>query len=326
MKVLITGGAGFIGSHVVDLLVADGAEVVVLDSLVPEVHGHLEFGFELLPYAQRHPRVTYVLGDVRNSKIVRLALHGCDAVAHLAAAVSVADSQCRPMAYVGPNVLGTAHLWERVAEYGGIKRFVVASSMSCYGETGHAPVAEDVALRPASVYGVTKRDQEELSLILGATRAIPTCALRFFNVYGPRQSLSNASTGVAAIFAQAVIEGRHPTVMEDGQQTRDFVYVTDAAKAVVAALHSEAVGPINICTGYPTTLLALAQGIVSRIDPQLAPTVTGDVRPGDIRHCIGDPARARSMLDWEAAIPLEAKGLDRLCGWAEETHHANRHG
>jgi dTDP-L-rhamnose 4-epimerase len=346
MKVLVTGGAGFIGSHLVDGLLAAGHEVRVLDALAAQVHGgdrerpdHLAREAEL------------VVGDVRDRAALPRALEGVEAVFHLAAAVGVGQSMYEIERYVAANAVGTAVLLEEVvARRDRIRRLVVASSMSLYGEGAYrdgegrlvfppprreaqlarrdfelrgedgrplvaAPTPEEKPLRPTSVYAVTKRDHEELSLTVGEAYGIPTVALRYFNVYGPRQALSNPYTGVLAIFAARMLNGRPPLVYEDGLQSRDFVHVSDVVRANLLALERpEASGrAYNVGTGRATPVLALAGALAGALGFEAPPRVEGRYRAGDVRHCFADVSRIRAELGYEPRIALE----DGIAGFAD---------
>lgn len=351
---LVTGGAGFIGSHLVDALVDRGDRVRVLDRLDPQVHGddarpaliasHIDAG-----------RVEFIRGDVGDRKTVDSALDGVEQVLHQAAVVGVGQSMYRIADYVRANTLGGAVLLEALVERRDrIRRVVVASSMSIYGEGRyHCPDHGDVApplrmadqlaggdyavhcpvcsldvearptpeskpLRPTSVYAVTKRDHEELFLSVGAAYGIATVALRYFNVYGPRQSMDNPYTGVAAIFAARLLNDRPPLIFEDGLQSRDFVHVRDIVAANLAALSSDsAVGSAyNVGTGRPLSLREMVAALRSRLGGP-PPGYVGRFRHGDIRHCFADTRRARDELGFEAAVRFE-DGIDDLAAWARE--------
>jgi dTDP-L-rhamnose 4-epimerase len=348
-RVLITGGAGFIGSHLADLLLAQGRAVRVLDSLSPQVHGE---GGERPAYLA--PEVELVRGDVRDLLAVRRALAeggAVDEVVHLAAAVGVGQSMYRIAEYTAVNELGTAVLLEALAA-NPVGRLVVASSMSVYGE-GLArapdgtpvepgdravealrrhrwepegpggeplePVPTPETKRPAlsSVYALGKYAQERMCLIWGRAYGVPVTALRFFNVYGTRQALSNPYTGVLAIFASRLLNGNAPMIFEDGRQRRDFVHVRDVARACLAALErDEAAGEVvNVGSGVPRTVEEVARGIAEAVGrPDLRPRVTGKYRVGDIRHCYADTARAGALLGFEAREDFQA-GLAELAGW-----------
>jgi dTDP-L-rhamnose 4-epimerase len=345
MKTLVTGGAGFIGSHLVAQLVELGDEVVVLDSLDSQVH---DVGTPPLPDGTR-----FVAGDVGDPGSVDRALEEVDRVVHLAAAVGVGQSMYEIERYVRQNTLATATFLERlVRSERRPRRLVVASSMAIYGEgeyecARHGPVAppprteerlhgrewevpcpecgrdlrpigtrETKPLVPTSIYAITKRDHEELCLVTGAAYGIPTVALRFFNVYGPGQALSNPYTGVAAIFASRLLNGRPPVIFEDGRQSRDFIHVSDIVAGILLALDSEdAVGcAINLGTGRPTTVDDVATTLAAGLGVDVQAERTGRYRAGDIRHCYADPSRAERLLGFRAAVSLE-DGMRNLIAW-----------
>jgi dTDP-L-rhamnose 4-epimerase len=353
-RVLITGGAGFIGSHLADELLASGYRVRVLDSLAEQVHGGLREQAGRPPYLA--DEVELVVGDVGDRAAVDRALDGVDSVFHLAAAVGVGQSMYQIEHYTATNNRGTAVVLEAiVARREGerpVERLVVASSMSVYGEglyrdgegnpveqarrsrdqladdrweplgpRGEAltPVAtpEDKAPDLSSVYALSKFDQERLCLLVGAAYGIPTVALRFFNVYGTRQALSNPYTGVLAIFAARYLNDRPPLVFEDGLQRRDFVHVSDVARACRLALETpEAAGQVlNIGSGKSYTVREVAAALGQVMGREaIAPEVTGRYRVGDIRHCFADVGLARRTLGYEARVDLE-EGLTQLSGW-----------
>lgn len=307
--ILVTGGAGFIGSHLVRRLVADGESARVLDALVPQVHG--ANARPDLP-----PDVDFRLARVTDYDACRSALHGCDTVIHLAAEVGVGQSMYEIWRYVEANCLGTATLLQAIIDAPKRpKRLVVASSMSIYGECGPVPVAEDRPLQPTSVYAVTKRDQEELCLSVGAAYEIPTVALRFFNVYGPGQALSNPYTGVLSIFAARLLNGRPPLVYDDGQQTRDFVHVSDIVQALMLAANGAGDGmAINVGTGEPRTIANVARDLAAALGTSIEPTITGQHREGDIRHCVPDISRAHEVLGYRPLMTWE-NGLEDLAAY-----------
>ncbi|MFP4143826.1 MAG: NAD-dependent epimerase/dehydratase family protein [Phycisphaeraceae bacterium] len=343
--ILITGGAGFIGSHLADQLLARGHRVRVLDALVEQVHGASGDRPVYL-----HDDVELIRGDVRDRDKLRQALDGVEVVYHLAAAVGVGQSMYEVADYTGVNNLGTAVLMEELAQRE-IDRLVIASSMSIYGEglyqtpagaTRHdasrtleqmqagqwEPRAEGESLTPvptpeskqpdlASIYALSKFDQERMGLMLGKAYGIPAVALRFFNVFGPRQALSNPYTGVLAIFASRLLNNRPPRIFEDGEQQRDFVSVHDIARACVLAMESgDAPGEVlNIGSGRPRTIRQVAEAlaeVMGRADVQ--PEVTGEYRVGDIRHCFADISRARSVLGYQPEVSF-AEGLTELADW-----------
>jgi dTDP-L-rhamnose 4-epimerase len=347
VKVLVTGGAGFVGSHLADGLLRAGHEVRVLDRLEAQVHGEAA---ARPGYLARE--VELLVGDVRDRGLLARALAGVDAVFHQAAAVGVAQSMYQIERYVAANSLGAAVLLEELAaRRDQLRRVVVASSMSLYGEGAYrdaagrdvapparasaqferrawelvdasgepltpAPTPETKPLAPTSVYAITKRDHEELFLTVGAAYGIPTVALRYFNVYGPRQALSNPYTGVMAIFSARLLNGRAPLVFEDGLQTRDFVHVSDVVQANLLALERpEAVGRVyNVGTGRATTILHVAEALARELEVRVRPDVPGRFRAGDVRHCVADVTRIRSELGYEPRVALE-QGLKELLEW-----------
>lgn len=287
--ILVTGGLGFIGRGVVSSLQNLGHDVRIIDSLEPRVHGGTGEGKHVCDIAYSD------LADV-------------EIVVHLAAQVGVADSMTEPLRYIRQNTYETAILLEQMAQAQlnrqNFRRFVVASSMSVYGDPfTEKPVKETHSINPASVYGLTKFDQERLCRIWGDLHAVPTVALRFFNVYGPGQCLTNPYTGVLANFAQALTHNQQPTVFEDGQQTRDFVYVDDVVHAVVlSATEAQRGGTYNVCTGKATTIADAAIKLARGLGRNISPDITHSARPGDIRHCIGDPAAFWKVFGFIPAI------------------------
>lgn len=294
MTTLLTGCGGFIGRHVWARLPGTARGV---DSLDKRVHkgklpDHWDYSrMAKSQYRGLHPQW---LEDV-------------DTVIHLAAQVSVADSATDPLRYIQQNTMDTAEFLMHLPK--SVKRMVVASSMSVYGEGG-IRVNEDAPACPTSVYGLTKYDQERLCLIWGQQHNVPVVALRFFNVYGPGQALDNPYTGVLANFAKRLLSDKAPTVYEDGQQTRDFVYVEDVADAVVLAANSTVSGVFNVCTGDATTIETAARLLARGLGKDIEPQITGTSRVGDIRHCTGSPLRAKAQLDFVARVPFE-EGIDR---------------
>jgi dTDP-L-rhamnose 4-epimerase len=315
MKILITGGAGFIGSHLVDRLVAAKHEVRILDNMDEQVHSTA-----LWPtYANYKADMRY--GDVRDREFVHAVLEGVDVVYHLAAKVGVGQSMYQMAEYVDVNTRGTAVLLEALAK-SSVKRLIVASSMSIYGEQAIADEWHIPQL--PNVYAQTKYDQERLCLIFGKAYHIPTVALRFFNVYGPRQSLSNPYTGVMAIFASRLLNNHSPLIYEDGQQTRDFVHVDDVAHACELALTTEHTGTVfNVGTGKATTLYDLAKSLAAVMGKSIEPVITHQHRAGDIRHCVASTLKAKKMLGFEARVTL-AQGLIGYAQWVKSQHAVDK--
>lgn len=354
MRVLVTGGAGFVGSHTVDRLLAEGHEVRVLDNLDAQVHGEgANIARNLAPHLKAKA-IDYRQGDVRDGMALRTALRGMEAVLHLAAAVGVAQSMYRPLYYADVNTGGTATLLEMLAdERSDVERLVVASSMTLYGEGAYRclscgpqvgvtrPVEQlaahrwevecprcGAAMEPrptpeskppecTSIYAITKKSQEEMALCFGRAHRLPVTALRYFNIYGSRQSLDNPYAGVGAIFVSRLLNGNAPLVFEDGRQSRDFTHVHDIARANVLALTSDRVDgeALNVGTGRPTTLLGLAEALARRLNPDLQPRVMHQFRAGDTRHCIADTTRMQELTGFLSEVTLD-QGLADLISWS----------
>src|SRR5687767_5452064 len=347
MNVLVTGGAGFIGSHLVDSLIRDGHDVRILDSLAQEVHGGKA-------PAHLNPEAEFVHGDVCDPSTVSEVLDGVDAVFHLAAELGLGRSMYQVRRFVTGNDLGTAVLLEELIDRRTqIKKLIVASSMSLYGEGPYrcescdrtsfpelrsvsslaakqwefecaacgsqlVPLAtpEDKPLNPTSVYAVGKQVQEQYSLIIGRAYQIPTVAFRYFNVYGPRQALSNPYTGACAIFSSRLLNDQRPLIYEDGGQTRDFVSVHDVVQANVLALESDGADyqVLNVGTGRATSIRSIAEVIAKGLGKNIEPEITGQFREGDIRHCIADISKIHRLLGYEPTVKLE-DGLVELLSW-----------
>jgi dTDP-L-rhamnose 4-epimerase len=340
-RVLITGGAGFIGSHVADELLRAGYSVRALDVLVDQVHGDSQRP------AYLDSEVELIAGDVRNEEVVRGALEGVDAVVHLAARVGVGKSMYEQADYAAANTVGTAALLDALAERP-VRKLVVASSTRVYGEGAYEPVpavertreqlerreweprgagGEELTPVPtpetkqpalSSVYALTKFDQERLCLLFGSAYDAPAVALRLFNVYGPRQALSNPYTGALAIFASRLLNDNAPVVYEDGAQTRDFVHVSDVARAFRLALERDGADGrvLNAGGGRATTVLEIAHTLAGLLGKEIDPELPGTFRAGDIRHCIADVSLARELLGFEAQVALE-EGLAELGEWLQ---------
>src|SRR6478672_2209602 len=344
--VLITGGAGFIGSHLADELLANGYRVRVLDCLDPQVHGDQRRRPVYLS-----PEVELQVGDVCDKDAVKRALQGVDAVFHFAAAVGVGQSMYELAHYTRVNNLGTAVVLEAmIAEPG--RKLVVASSMSLYGEGLYRdargqvreggersldqlkrgawelddgqggvlqPVPTPETKQPtlASVYALSKFDQERMCLMTGRAYNFPAVALRFFNAYGPRQALSNPYTGVLAIFASRLMNDSSPKIFEDGLQQRDFVSVYDVARACRLALETpDAAGEtFNIGSGQPRTVREIAAKLAKVVGKEhVQPEILGKYRVGDIRHCYADIGKAQRILSYAPQVQLE-DGLVELASW-----------
>jgi dTDP-L-rhamnose 4-epimerase len=354
-RVLITGGAGFIGSHLADELLRRGYQVRALDNLSPQVHGS---GGAKPDYLADD--VELIVGDVRNPEAVRRALEGVSKVVHLAAAVGVGQSMYEVAHYTDVNNLGTAVLLEALIEKP-VEKLLVASSMSIYGEGLYSdsrgehvegrerpleqlkrgewevldkegqplePVPTPESKRPtlASVYALSKFDQERMCLMVGQAYNIPAVALRFFNVFGTRQALSNPYTGVLAIFGSRFLNNKPPLVFEDGLQQRDFVSVLDVARACRLALEGNGADgrALNIGSGRRYTVLQVAEQVAKALGKEhIHAEVTGKYRVGDIRHCFSDNSLARELLGFEPQVPLE-EGLVELGEWLREQTASDR--
>ena len=358
-RVLVTGGAGFIGCHVVRMLLQRGYEVRVLDSLIEQVHA---VGTDCHPVLRD---VELIRADIRDLDRVSAALDSVDSVIHLAAEVGVGQSMYAIDRYVSVNDGGTAVLFQALIDRP-VARVVVASSMSIYGEglyrtaSGEqmddvvravrrevgswdpmgpdgrplVPVATPESKRPnlASVYALTKYVQERLTLTVAPAYGMQGVALRLFNVYGPGQALSNPYTGVLAIFASRMLNRQRPMVFEDGEQRRDFIHVEDVARAVMLALeHPDAPGQVfNIGSGRDVSILDVASALAHAMNvPHLAAEVMGKTRVGDIRHCFADISHARNVLGFKPQRSFD-DSLGELADWVgaqqadDRVHDARR--
>lgn len=347
-RILITGGAGFIGSHLADELLDHGYEVRAIDVLSPQVHGD-----EPERPAYLDSAVEFVHGDIRDADAVRSALENVDAVFHFAAAVGVGQSMYEIEHYTSVNNVGTAVLMEALIRRP-VERLVVASSMSVYGEglystpsgkvvPGHdRPLdqfrrakweltnGEEGFLKPlptpewkqptlSSIYALSKYDQERMCLMTGRAYDFSAVALRFFNVYGTRQALSNPYTGVLAIFGSRYLNDQPPLIFEDGEQQRDFVHVYDVVRACRLALETPgAAGQVfNVGSGTPSSVRGIAERMGRVLGKEhIRPRITGKYRKGDIRHCFADISRARSVLGYEPQVSMD-EGLAELAEWLD---------
>ncbi|WP_374944995.1 NAD-dependent epimerase/dehydratase family protein [Sphingomonas sp.] len=346
--VLITGGAGFIGRFVAAELLARGNRVRVLDSLIPQVHGEVD-GSKMLS-----PDADLIRADVRDKAAVAGALKGVDSVIHLAAEVGVGQSMYEVERYTSTNDVGTAVLFEALID-NPVRRVVTASSMSIYGEGLYrdadgasvedaerkglrdglsnwepvdaqgrplSPVATPEWKRPnlSSIYALNKYVQERTTHIMAAPYGIEGVCLRLFNVYGPGQALSNPYTGVLAIFASRLLNGQQPMIFEDGEQRRDFVHVSDVARAFADALvDPRAVGgTFNIGSGHDRSVTEVATELARAMGKNdLTPIIVGKARIGDIRHCFCDTTLAAERLDFRAQQDF-GEGLAALADWVGE--------
>jgi len=353
MRILVTGGAGFIGSHLVDKLVEMNYDVTVLDNLEPQVHK------ETPNYL--NPKAKYVFEDIRNKNILEKILKETEIIFHLASAVGVGQSMYEIEKYVEVNTTATSKLLDiLVNKENNVKKLIVASSMSIYGEGSYKcetcgevypklreenqlknrewelkcpycgkivrpiPTNEDKPLHPTSIYAITKRDQEEMCLVVGKTYGIPTVALRYFNVYGPRQSLNNPYTGVCAIFSSRIKNNENPVIFEDGFQSRDFISVHDIVAANILAMKSSNANykVFNVGTGKATTIKEIAELLIKLYNSNVKPEITNKYRAGDIRHCFADISRIKN-IGFEPKISLE-EGMKELVEWGKKINAENK--
>jgi len=347
-KVLIVGGCGFVGSHTADALLRQGHRVTVFDNLSKQVHAS---GFP--SYLTRD--VEFVEGDVRDLSGLKKVVATAEVIYHLAAAVGVGQSMYEISNYCSSNIQGTANLLQAILDtQSRPEKLIVASSMSIYGEgrygcsscgeTAPSPrslaqlkqkkwelkcpqchgvlqplaTSEDKPLQCTSVYALSKKAQEEMTLLVGQTYDIPTVALRYFNIYGPRQALSNPYTGVAAIFASRLLNGHQPVVFEDGRQMRDFVNIRDIVQANLLALSSNGGDgmALNVGSGKPVTITEVAKEIAEMLGAEIEPTIPGVYRAGDIRHCFADISKTKKQLGYAPQVSFR-EGMSELVNWLE---------
>jgi len=348
MKILVTGGAGFIGSHIVDRLAEKGHDVVVLDNLDKQVH------HEKPNYLNK--KAEYVFGDVRDENILKNVLEDVEIVFHEASAVGVGQSMYEIKKYVDVNSLGTANLLDVIVNGNyNIKKIIVASSMSIYGEGSYKcddcetvypelrekeqlekkvwemlcpickkivtpiPTSEEKPLKPTSIYAITKKDQEEMFLTIGRAYGIPAVALRYFNVFGPRQSLNNPYTGVAAIFSSRIKNENPPIIFEDGLQSRDFISVHDIVQAnmIVMEKNSADYNSFNIGTGKPVSIKQIADTLTKLYGKKIQSCIIGKFREGDIRHCFAEISKIK-RLGFSPSVSFE-DGMKELVLWGGKT-------
>src|SRR3989338_757399 len=347
-KILVTGGAGFIGSFIVDKLIENGNDVRILDNLEPQVHSSWGVPKYLNPNAE------FICGDIRDASVVQKAIEDVEIIFNEAAMVGVGQSMYQIKRYVDVNTLGTANLLDiLVNKEHDVKKLIVASSMSTYGEGSYLcencgevnaklrpieqmknndwevycpncskllkliPTKETKKQEINSIYALTKKDQEDMVINIGKVYGIPTVALRYFNVYGPRQSLSNPYTGVAAIFMSRIKNNNQPLVFEDGNQSRDFVFVTDIVEANILAMKSNAANyeVFNVGAGNQVTIKQIAEIIAKLHKKQILPKITAQFRDGDVRHCFSDITKIRSKLDYNPKVNFE-EGMRLLSEWS----------
>lgn len=346
-NILVTGGAGFIGSFLVDRLIADGYKVRILDNLEDQVHQGNKPKY-------LNKAVQFIKGDVSDYSAVNGSLKGIDAVFHLASAVGVAQSNYQIKKYVDFNIGGMANLLDvLVNTKHQIKKVVTISSMTGYGEGNYKcekcgvvrpPLRDERQLKkkdwnfycpncgkvikpistdekaldyPNSIYGLSKKVQQDMLLMIGKIYGIPSVVLRGFNIYGPRQSLSNPYTGVTAIFISRLKNNKQAVIYEDGLQTRDFISVHDVVDAFILTLEKDEANyqVFNVGSGKGTTILEVAQTLSKLLEKSGLIQVTEEFRKNDIRHCFADILKAKKLLGWEPKISLE-QGLKELIEWS----------
>lgn len=355
-KVLVTGGAGFIGSFLVDELVKQGYRVTIFDNLEPQVHPN-----GLIPnYLNRDAE--FVKGDVRDYEALKKVILDSEIIFHMAAAVGVGQSQYEIKRYVDVNVGGTANLLDVLANNKhSVNKLIVAASMSSYGEGKYRcntcglvrpllrpekqmlaqdwelrcpecskevapiPTDEEATQNCNSIYGITKKVQEDMVLNIGKAYNIPSVALRFFNVYGPRQSLSNPYTGVLAIFMSRIKNGHKPVIYEDGLQSRDFISIHDIVKACIVAMKSETANyqVFNVGTGKPLTIKEVALKLAEFYGSTIEPEITNRFRKGDVRHCYADITRINKSLGFTPGITFET-GICELIEWSKSAESVDK--
>ncbi len=350
MRTLVTGGAGFIGAHLVDELVKQGHDVKIYDNLQPQVHGK-----KRITPAYLNKNAEFIKADILDEDKIYKAIKDVDVLFHEAALVGVGQSMYEVARYTQVNSLGAAVILDIIAnKKHRLKKIIVASSMSIYGEGKYkcakcsevfpelrpeaqlkkkiwemlcpkcgaklspVPTDETKPLRPTSIYAVNKRDHEEMFLSIGKAYKIPAVALRYFNVYGPRQALSNPYTGVCAIFSARILNNHNPVIFEDGQQSRDFIHVKDIVRANIAVMENRNADyqAFNVGSGKAISILNIAEILIKKLNPGkgLKPEIKNEFRQGDIRHCFADITKINSMLNFKPAINFE-KGIDDLTEW-----------
>jgi dTDP-L-rhamnose 4-epimerase len=348
MKILVTGGCGFIGSHLTDRLVSDGHKVRVYDLLEPQVHQGKKPAF-------LNKGAEYIFADIRDKLKFKKAMRGIEVVFHQASQVGVGQSMYQIEKYTSHNALGTAVLLDLLVNTRNkVRKLIVASSMSIYGEGIYEckacgivhpglrpnaqlkkkdwqmhcpecgkvalpmPTNEEKSLSPNSIYATNKRCQEEMCLEIGRAYKIPTVALRYFNVYGERQSLNNPYTGVCAIFLSQVKNNHAPVIFEDGKQTRDFIYISDIVQANLLAMKNKEADYdfFNVGAADPHSIKEIAEVIISLYGKKLRPTITNKFRAGDIRHCYADIGKISRKLGFKPQVSFR-EGMRKLIIWSE---------
>jgi nucleoside-diphosphate-sugar epimerase len=309
LKTLVTGGAGFIGSHIVQTLLEQGRQVRILDNFSTGKHENLEDSIQ-----QFKDQLEVLEGDVREISAVDQAVRGVDVIFHEAAFVSVPQSMAEPQACFDVNITGTSMLFE-AARQAGVRRAVIASSAAVYGESDALPLLEETPLQPKSPYAVSKRVDEMYAELFTGSFGFEVVALRYFNVYGPRQRPDSMYAAAVPIFARRLLDNKPVTIFGDGGQTRDLINVRDIVRAnLVASEHPNAAGKIfNICTGVETRLLDLLD-VLYELLPDAPAHVHAAPRPGDIYRSVGSPQKAADDMGFRAQVSL-VDGLKEVIDW-----------
>jgi UDP-glucose 4-epimerase len=310
MKYLVTGGAGFIGSHIVQTLLEQGTSVRVLDNFSTGKRENLE---ELRQRFDGN-RLEVLEGDVRDASRVEEALRGVEVIFHEAAFVSVPQSMDEPQNCFDVNITGTSLLFDS-ARKAGVRRAVVASSAAVYGESEALPLVEDTPLQPLSPYAVSKRVKEMYAELFTGSFGLEVVALRYFNVYGPRQRPDSMYAAAVPIFARRLLDGKPVTIFGDGGQTRDLINVRDVVRAnLIASEHPDAAGKIfNVCTGIETRLLDLLD-VMYQLLPNSPSHQFAPPRAGDIYRSVGSPQKAAEVIGFQSQVSL-VDGLKEVVDW-----------
>ena len=349
MKVLVTGGAGFIGSHTIDRLIEDGNKVFILDNFESQVHQNKKPDY-------LNPNAEYIFGDITKKEDLLKILKEVNYIIHLAAMVGVGQSMYQPLRYLLTNTIGTSNIFEILINKPkirkNIQKIIVASSKSIYGEGAYEckvhgivypglrprkqlekkdwevhcsvcgnyvkPVGmtEEKPVQNLSTYALSKYDTERIAMNFGFMLKIPTISFRYFNVFGPRQSLNNPYTGVCAIFSSRIKNNNSPVVFEDGNQVRDFIDVRDVVEANILALNSDKSGVYNVGTEKPTSILNVAETLIEIFDSDMNVKITEEFRPGDNRHDFADISKIRKELGFKPKYSFK-EGMEKLVGWGE---------
>lgn len=352
--VLVTGGAGFIGTHLTEGLIKKGYKVIIYDILNPQIHGE----DPQIPDSISKDAL-FVRGDVRDRELLKKSIKESDFIIHLASETGVGQSMYQVEQYTDVIIQGTSVIWDILAnESNKIKKVVLSSSRAVYGEgkynctncstvypegrnktdlekgiwelfcpqcgdkLNQCATDETSQLKPSSIYAVAKKTQEEICEVMGKALNIPVSILRYQNVYGPRQSLSNPYTGILAIFTSRLKNGKPVEVYEDGLESRDFVHVSDVVKGTILALENKnesIIETYNIANGVKTTVLEIAKTLTNFINEDLQPIITGKFRVGDIRHCYADISKAHNMLGYQPEYNIE-RGISDFLNWADHEH------